>query len=99
MARRAHDTLVKLGKEHGFLVASTSSQLVKSDNELTSEAFAEVRDELGYADMLLDRETTNYHRGIASKMIPKHVTEASEIWRRHYTQYLNIDDTPLKDLR
>lgn len=91
VARKAHATLIDLGNEHGFLVASTRDQLVKSDNEITLENFSEVRDEL-YRDIALDKDTTNFHRGIAAKMIPKSVSDTASTWQENHIEYLHPAD-------
>ena len=92
VARRAQQTLIRAGHETGFLVASTDAQVALVDHEMerSRASFAEVRDELGYLDMrqLRAGQTTNFHRGIASKHIPKNARAAAERWQAAHHRYL-----------
>ncbi|MEQ1698591.1 MAG: hypothetical protein ABMA25_00695, partial [Ilumatobacteraceae bacterium] len=90
--RHGHQTLVRTGERDGFMVASTHVQLIKSDTKLDKANFEEVRDELGYLDMRLDVGTTNYHRGIAKKMIPNNARATAERWADGHRRYLNNSD-------
>lgn len=94
VVRRANITLVHLGQEVGFLVASTEAQVVLADHAILESPhhFDEVRNELGYYDLrLLDpprRVTTNYHRGIAAKHLPANARHAAEGWAANSSDWL-----------
>lgn len=97
VVRRAHQTLIDVGNEMGFVVASTVSQLVLEDHDIAAEPghFDQVRDELGYADLRLVRSptaTSNYHKGIATKHIPKNARAAAELWVANFHDFVDDAD-------
>lgn len=92
VVRKAHTTLIQLGDAAGFIVASTDRQVVLPDHDILSnpDHFEEVRTELGYEDLrLLEAgSTTNYHRGIVRKHIPRNARQAAQTWAENFEQFL-----------
>lgn len=94
--RCAQYTLIAAGNDHGFLTASVQNQLVLQDHDISRNPthFDEVRDELGYADLRLittAETSTPFHRGIATKHIPKNARATALRWRDTHTQFLDDD--------
>lgn len=92
VVRKAQQTLIDFGIQAGFVVASTERQLVLPDHDIlrAPEHFDQVRDELGYADLrLLERgQSTTYHRGIATKHIPKNARASATLWQSTHAAFL-----------
>lgn len=94
VARRRHWTLWEQGREEGFLPATVMNQLVNRDPDLGAEEwevrFGEVRDNL-FEDLVAlstKRHTTNRHRGIATKAIPRYAIEYALRWSDNHVNYL-----------
>jgi hypothetical protein len=94
ISRRRHWTLWALAETVGFLPAFVMQQMVRKDPDLNSDEwdarFAEVRAEL-FPDLLAlttDRPTTNRHRGIVNKAIPRRAREYALLWKESYSDFL-----------
>jgi hypothetical protein len=94
ISRQHHWTLWAQGQTVGFLPAVVIQQMVRKDPDLNSDEwdarFAEVRAEL-FPDLLAlttDRPTTNRHRGIVNKAIPRRAREYALLWRESYSDFL-----------
>jgi hypothetical protein len=88
VARQRNYMLWEEGQNAGFLAGTVSNQLVLPDHELTSTSLAEVREELGYADLILGNTPTARHLGVFAKSIPKYARDLATRWQTHYVDYL-----------
>lgn len=88
VARQLHYTLWDHGRGCGFLPARVENQLVLPDHELDATSLAEVRGELGYADLLLGAKPTNRHLGIFQKFVPRNAIAWAERWRDEHRRFL-----------
>lgn len=94
VCRQRHVTLWQQGQRVGFLPAKVIQQLVRKDPDLNPDEwetrFGEVRDEL-FADLSVlttERPTTNRHRGIVNKAIPRHAVRYALLWKDHHSEFL-----------
>jgi hypothetical protein len=94
VCRRRHYTLWQEGEEMGFLPVMVMNQLVRRDPDLHTEEwgtrFGEVRDELlpDLTALAGKNDTSNRHRGIVNKLIPKQALDYARLWGVHYHEYL-----------
>lgn len=81
LCRRAHFTLHRMAKHLGFAVIQSRTQYLLNSDEITPEALAEVRDELGYLD-LQKQETDHRVADRFANIFPQIVDRSIERWHR-----------------
>jgi hypothetical protein len=94
ICRRWQWTLYHDGRQHGYLPAMVTQQVVKKDPDLSTDEwqvkFREVQVEL-FPDLVAlsaERRTTNRHRGVVNKLIPREALARSALWAENFRRYL-----------
>lgn len=89
LCRRHNITVWHEGEAEGYLPFRVHAQLVLPDHAITSREnhFTEVRDELGYADLILGDAPTTRHRGLPTA-VSNHAATRARTWQENYRRHL-----------
>lgn len=89
VCRRHNVTVWNESQTEGYLPFRVHAQLVLPDHDITRNEhhFAEVRDELGYSDLILGDTPTSRHRGLP-KAVANHAAGRAHTWQTTYRKHL-----------